>query len=145
MRTRLGYPNAADEARVLDLRPANYFLPQMEPVLHRDDVVALQKQVDSVRVDRALLDYIIALATASRNHEELQVGLSPRGSLALAQAARATAAMAGRDYAIPEDILRNVQAVCAHRIIAKNYLRDGDAEATGRILRSIVESIKSPA
>lgn len=145
MRTRLGYPSAADEARVLDLRPANYFLPQLEPVLHKDDVIALQKQVDAVRMDRSLLDYIIALASATRNHEELQVGLSPRGSLALAQAARATAAMAGRDYAVPEDIIRNVQPVCAHRMIARNYLRDGDADAPGRILRTIVESLKSPA
>jgi len=145
MRTRLGYPNAADEARVLDLRPANYFLPQLEPVLHKDDVIGLQRQVDAVRVDRSLLDYIIALANATRNHEELQVGLSPRGSLALAQAARATAAMLGRDYTIPEDILRNVQSVCAHRMIAKNYLRDGGADAPARILKSILETLKSPA
>jgi MoxR-like ATPase len=145
MRTRLGYPSAADEARVLDLRPANYFLPQMEPVLHKDDVIALQKQVDAVRMDRSLLDYIIALAGATRTHEELRVGLSPRGSLALAQAARATAAMSGRDYAIPEDVLKNVQAVCAHRIIARDYVRDGDGDAAGRILKGIVESIKSPA
>lgn len=145
MRTRLGYPSATDEARVLDLRPANYFLPQMEPVLHKDDVIALQKQVDAVRMDRSLLDYIIALAGATRTHEELRVGLSPRGSLALAQAARATAAMSGRDYAIPEDVLKNVQAVCAHRIIARDYVRDGDGDAAGRILKGIVESIKSPA
>src|SRR5215468_4728428 len=83
MRTHLGYPSPEDEARVLDLRPANYALPQLEPVLHKNDVMALQRQVDEVRVDRSLLDYIISLASATRKHEELQVGLSPRGSLAL--------------------------------------------------------------
>jgi MoxR-like ATPase len=145
MRTRIGYPNPADEARVLDLRPANYALPQLEPVLHKDDVIALQKRVDEVRVDRSLLDYIIALANATRKHEELQVGLSPRGSLALAQAARATAVLAGRDYAIPEDILRNVLPVCAHRVIARTYLRDGDVDSASRILKGVVESLKSPA
>jgi MoxR-like ATPase len=145
MRTHLGYPSPEDEARVLDLRPANYALPQLEPVLHKNDVMALQRQVDEVRVDRSLLDYVIALASATRKHEELQVGLSPRGSLALAQAARATAVLDGRDYAIPEDILRNVLPVCAHRMIARTYLRDGETDSTGRILKTIVESLKSPA
>lgn len=145
MRTRLGYPAPEDEARVLDLRPANSALPQLEPVLHKEDVLALQQRVDEVRVDRALLDYIIALANATRTHEELQVGLSPRGSLALAQAARATAVLEGRDYAIPEDILANILPVCAHRIIARTYLRDGEADAATRILQRIVESLRSPA
>ncbi len=145
MRTRLGYPNPADEARVLDLRPANYFLPQLEPVLRREEVIDLQRQVDDVRVDRALLDYIIELANATRKHEDLQVGLSPRGALALAQAARATAALNARDYAIPEDIIRNVQPVCAHRVVPKSYSRDGDVDSAARVLRSVVESIESPA
>jgi MoxR-like ATPase len=145
MRTRLGYPSSEEEARVLDLRPASTSLPELAPVLHREDVVALQRQVDACRVDRSLLDYIVALANASRKHDELQVGISPRGSLALAQAARATAVMHGRDYAIPEDILGNVAAVCAHRVIAKTYLRDGDQDAAERILGDVVRSVRSPA
>jgi MoxR-like ATPase len=142
MRTNLGYPSPEDEARVLDLRPASYYLPQLEPVLKPADVVALQKQVDEVRMDRSLLRYIVEFAGATRQHEELQVGLSPRGSLALAQAARATAVLEARDYVIPEDVLRNIQPVCAHRVIPRAYLQD--AEAAGRILRGIMESIESP-
>jgi MoxR-like ATPase len=145
MRTRLGYPAAADEARVLDIRPANHTLPQLEPVLHREDVVRLQEQVDAVRVERSLVDYIIGLANATRHHESLQVGLSPRGSLALAQAARATAVLHGRDYVIPEDILGNITPVCAHRMVAKSYLQDGAVDSASRILKTIVESLKSPA
>ncbi|MBL9030667.1 MAG: AAA family ATPase [Phycisphaerae bacterium] len=143
MRTRLGYPSAAEEARVLDLRPAHFALPQLEPVLHRQDVVALQEAVDKVRLDRTLLDYIVSLAAATRSHSELQVGLSPRGSLALAQAARATAVLAGRDYAVPEDIVGNILPVCAHRVIPRGYQRDpAHAEA---VLGRIVETVKSPA
>jgi MoxR-like ATPase len=145
MRTRIGYPGPEDEARVLDLRPAMHALPQLEPVLHKADVLALQKQVDEVNMERSLLDYIVALATATRKHEELQVGISPRGSLALAQAARATAVMNGRDYVIPEDVLSNVIAVCAHRVIARTYLRDGEGDASERILRKVLETVKSPA
>jgi MoxR-like ATPase len=145
MRTRLGYPSPEEEARVLDLRPANYALPKLEPVLHARDVVELQGQVDRVKVDRSLLEYVIALANATRESDELQVGLSPRGSLALAQAARATAVMAGRDYAVPEDILANVQPVCAHRVIAKTYLREGGADSASRVLSDIVQTLRSPA
>jgi MoxR-like ATPase len=145
MRTKLGYPNPVDEARVLDLRPASYALPQLEPVLHKNEVLDLQRAVDDVRMDRSLLDYIISLANATRNHQELQVGLSPRGSLALAQVARATAVMSGRDYVIPEDITRNILPVCAHRVVSRSYLRDGDADAPTRIISKIIESVESPA
>jgi MoxR-like ATPase len=145
MRTRLGYPSPADEARVLDIRPANHTLPALEPVLHAADVVKLQEQVDAVRLAPALVDYIIQLANATRTHEALQVGLSPRGSLALAQAARATAVLSARDYAIPEDVLDNILSVCAHRIVPKAHLNDGHADAAGKILRTIIETLKSPA
>jgi MoxR-like ATPase len=143
MRTSLGYPSPAEEARVLDLRPASHYLPQLEPVLHKEDVIGLQRQVDGVRMDPSLLEYIVEFAGATRHHEELQVGVSPRGSLALAQAARATAVLDGRDYAIPEDILRNIQPVCAHRVIPRAYLQESDSAA--RVLKGIVESIESPA
>jgi MoxR-like ATPase len=145
MRTRLGYPNPADEARVLDLRPANHTLPELAPVLHRDDVIKLQQQVDAVRVDRSLLDYIISLANATRTHPELQVGMSPRGSLALAQAARSTAVLHGRDYAIPEDILDNIYPVCAHRIVTRNYTGDSQTDSAATILKTVIQSLKSPS
>jgi MoxR-like ATPase len=145
MRTHLGYPSPKDEARVLDLRPANHALPQLEPVLHKDDVVKLQAEVDEVRLDPALVEYIISLANATRSHPELQVGLSPRGSLALAQAARATAALRGREYAIPEDITTNIHSVCAHRIVPRSGVLDGGADTAGRILETVVRTLKSPA
>src|SRR5678815_1311208 len=145
MRTRLGYPNPADEARVLDLRPANHTLPELAPVLHRDDVIKLQQQVDAVRVDRSLLDYIISLANATRTHPELQVGMSPRGSLALAQAARSTAVLHGRDYTIPEDILDNIYPVCAHRIVTRNYTGDSQTDSAATILKTVIQSLKSPS
>jgi MoxR-like ATPase len=145
MRTRLGYPNPKDEARVLDLRPANHALLDLQPVLHAADVVKLQEQVDAVRFDPSLVEYVIALANATRTHDSLQVGLSPRGSLALAQAARATAVLNNRDYAIPEDVMDNIAPVCAHRIIPKSHLHNGHTDAAARILTTIVESLTSPA
>jgi MoxR-like ATPase len=154
MRIHLGYPSPEVESRVLAQRPADHALHEIRPVLHASDVRELQAQVDAVRLDQSLIDYIIALANATRSREDLHVGLSPRGALALAQAARVTAVIDGRDYAVPEDVLDNVVPVCAHRVIGRSYTMPSRPGAAGRaaapdsvegILRSIVEGLPSPA
>lgn len=145
MRTRLGYPAPEVEARVLEMRPATNQLPTLEPVLTREDLIALQDHVDSVKMDSSLTKYIVDLAGATRTHSDLQVGLSPRGSLALAHAARATAVLEGRDYAIPEDIMQNILPVCGHRLISRAYAEHGEQAETARILQNIVESLEAPA
>jgi MoxR-like ATPase len=145
MRTRLGYPAPEVEARVLETRPATNKLPTLEPVLTREDLIALQDHVDSVRMDASLTKYIVDLANATRSHSDLQVGLSPRGSLALAHAARATAVLEGRDYTIPEDIMRNILPVCGHRLISRAYAEHGEQAETARILQTVVESLEAPA
>jgi len=141
MRISLGYPTPEQEAAILDLRPAGEPMHTLAPVLRKGEVLMLQQAVDAVRLDRSLLDYIVAFAGATREHPGVQVGLSPRGSLALAQAARATAFYRGRDYAIPEDILDNVGAVCAHRIILRGAASSTPALS---IIMSILESVPSP-
>jgi MoxR-like ATPase len=144
MRTRIGYPDPAVEARVLEERPATNSLADLVPVMTAQEVIELQQAVDDVRIDQSLLEYIVELANATRVNPELQVGLSPRGSLALAQAARATAVMQGREFAVPEDIYKNVLPICTHRVVTRSYTEEGAAETAVRILRSIVESIESP-
>lgn len=147
MRITLGYPTAEAEARVLELRPAASALPQMTPVMHARDVIGLQQTADRVRLDQTLIQYVIALANATRNHEGLQLGLSPRGSLALAQAARARAVLSGRDYVIPEDITENVLPVCAHRLIARASAATSgaDADPCSLVLEQIMQRVPSPA
>jgi MoxR-like ATPase len=88
---------------------------------------------------------VIAVAAATRAHPELQVGISPRGSLALAQAARATALLAGRGHCIPEDVVENVLPVCAHRVVSRTYMHQGDTQTTRRILQQVLEQVRSPA
>jgi len=147
MRFSLGYPSPADEARILDLRPAEHALRELRPVATAAEVIALQQRADAVRMDRSLLDYIIAIAGATRTNPDLRLGLSPRGSLALAQAARATAVLRGRDYVVPEDILWNLGPVCAHRVLPFGSAGLGSSEgrAVEDILQRIIESIPSPA
>ena len=145
MRIHLGYPSPDDERRILSLQPARTALKDLQPVMDAEEVLALQSETDRVRLDDSLANYVIAIAAATREHEELQVGLSPRGSLALAQAARASAILAGRDYCVPEDIVQNVLPVCAHRVIARSAMHAGDTQTTRRILQRVLETVPSPA
>ncbi len=144
MRITLGYPTAVAEADMLDIRPAQTRLVTLAPVLHADDIVSLQKATDAVRLDASLREYIVAIATATRTTDRLEVGMSPRASLALASAARATAVMQGRDYAIPEDILDNLVPVCAHRVILRRGMGDSNWNAAAQVLEDIVHEIDAP-
>ena len=144
MRIGLGYPSPDDEARILDVQPARTTLQSLQPVATIDEIVRLQRATDEVKIDSALADYVIALAQATREDDDLVVGMSPRGSLALAQAARATAVLAGRDYCIPEDVVGNVVPVCAHRVVTKISMHEGDTVTSRRIMQRILETVASP-
>lgn len=145
MRISLGYPAPADESRIIEEQPARNTLRQLEPVMSTQEALALQAQVDKVKMDRALVDYVIALAGATRENDDLQIGISPRGALALSQVARATAVMKGRDYCVPEDVVSNVLPVCSHRVISKTYMHAGDTATTRRIMQQVLETVPSPA
>ena len=144
MRISLGYPSPDDESRILQKQPARTALPDLTPVMDAEEVLVLQRKVDEVKLAQELVDYIIAIATATRNSEDLQVGVSPRGALALAAAARATAFIAGRDYCVPDDIVSNALAVCAHRVISRTYMHQGDTLTTRRIMQRVLEAVPSP-
>ena len=144
MRINLGYPAPGDEARILYRRPAQTSLRNLSPVLDRNAVSQLQARVDEVRMDDSLVDYVIAIARATRESDELQVGVSPRGALALSQAARATALLADRDFVIPDDIITNTIPVCAHRIISRTYMHAGDTLTTRRIMQKVLDAVPGP-
>ena len=144
MRINLGYPSPDDELRILDEHPSRTTLQTLQPVLSIEEMKTLQSEVDGVRMEAALADYIISIATATREHDDLQVGISPRGSLALAAAAKATAFLGGRDYCVPEDILSNVLPVCAHRIVSKASMHEGDTLTARHVMQRILEGVASP-
>lgn len=146
MRLSLGYPSPDEEARVLHERPSNSPLHSLQPVITREQLVAMQEHVDRVKVDPSLLEYVVRFANETRREEGLMHGLSPRGSLSLAHAARAQAFYRGRDYVIPEDIVDNIQCVCAHRVVAKGALRGGSgrSEGTSAILERAMGRVASP-
>ncbi|MCC6579277.1 MAG: MoxR family ATPase [Phycisphaeraceae bacterium] len=144
MRIHLGYPSAEDEARILDIEPARTTLGDLQPVMTAEELVDLQNSVHKVQVDPALIDYVIQISNATRNNDQLQIGVSPRGSLMLIRAARATALLHKRDYVVPDDIVSNVIPVFAHRVISKTYMHDADGVATARTMQQVLETVPSP-
>ena len=143
MRIRMGYPERGVERRILALQPHRNVLDTLQPVMEIDDLRALQAQVRQVRIDEAILDYIVAIAHATRNQEQLALGLSTRGALALAQAGRAAALLAGRDYVIPDDIKALAKPVIAHRLISKTTMQEGFG-ATEAVVDSVLGALPSP-
>jgi MoxR-like ATPase len=116
LRLSLGYPAAAEELEVLLGQMAHHPLEDARPVLDAATVLALQAQARGVRVERALGAYVVALADATRHHPSVQLGCSPRGTIALFRAAQARALLRGRDYAVPEDVKVEAVPVLAHRL-----------------------------
>lgn len=116
MRIRIGYPHAEAERALLRERSRRELLSEQEAVLDTEGVLALQAQVDEVRVADALFDYLLALVTQSRESGHFRQGLSPRAGLSLRRAAQAWALLEGRDYVLPEDVQAILAAVVDHRL-----------------------------
>ncbi|MFI5348726.1 MAG: AAA family ATPase [Elusimicrobiota bacterium] len=142
MRVRIGYPSHEDELRILRERDRPATPGELKPVLSREEVLALQARVDEVRVDEAILDYAVRISEASRSGKGVRLGLSPRGTLALARAARAHAVVEGRDHCVPDDVKAVAVPVAAHRLLLDTSLygvaRVDEAEqAVGDLLHSV--------
>jgi MoxR-like ATPase len=119
LRIRLGYPSPADEQKILDQQKITHPLEDLKEVLSVDKLLELQKGVREIYVDPSVADYIVRLVNATRTHPDVYLGASPRGSLALYRTGQALAALAGRDYVIPDDIKTLAESCLAHRLIIK--------------------------
>ena len=143
LRVRIGYPDRPAEREILLTRPARTKLKRLKAVMGIEDLISLQDAVDGVRMDESITEYVLSVAEATRDREELAIGLSPRGSLALAQAARASAMLDGRDYVVPDDVKRLATAVCAHRLVAQAVAGNGLTGAE-TVFARILESVPVP-
>ena len=136
MRISLGYPSRQDERQILVNLRREHPITQLKQVVDAHELVALQRQVWEVHVDETLQEYIVSLAAATREHPDLALGISPRGSLALFKAAQALAAVNNREHVIPDDIKRLAQVTLAHRLIVKP-----EAELRGRSAGVILQDV----
>ena len=146
LRLNLGYPTQDDEREILFDRQEHDPLDRVAAVLSSQELLEIQNSVGHVRVDEVLADYLLKIVDATRRHESLELGVSPRGSLALFRAAQANAVIEGRSFCIPDDIKHLVIPCFAHRILVGTRISAGTARIreAERILRSIIDSIEVP-
>lgn len=144
LKVAVGYPDAASERRILRERPGQEALDQLRSVMNAPDVLRLQQQVADVRVDDAVLEYVLEIATRTRAHEHIEVGVSPRGAQALMRAAQASAMLTGRDYVVPDDVKQMAVPVCAHRLVGRSFLSDGQIASGRDVINEILRKVPVP-
>jgi MoxR-like ATPase len=117
VRLSLGYPGRDNEIDVLERQSKMHPLDALEQVVTVEELIGAQEAIKDVHVERLILEYIVSLVEASRNHDDVYLGASPRGSLALYNTSRTWAALQGRDYVIPDDVKEMAEPSLAHRLI----------------------------
>ncbi len=141
--TTMGYPDHGSLVDILRDRQEVNPLQNAKAVLNSEEILELQAQVRKVYVSDEVLSYIADLAEATRKHELIMLGLSPRGTLALCRMAKATAYLAGRDYMVPEDVVNVFEDVAGHRMVLESRARYEEKTAR-QILGEILETVPSP-
>ncbi len=136
MRLHLDYPNHSEERLILQRFKEEQPLQTLTSILDANQLQELQQLIRYVHVDSSVENYIVDLVHATRNHNGIELGVSPRGTLALYRAAQASAAIQGRAYVIPDDVKRMAHAVLAHRMIATSQAR-----MHGRDMENIVDDV----
>lgn len=141
MRLHLGYPSLTDERQILFNLRRVHPIEELEQAVDGKRLLELQRQVWEIHVDETIQDYIVRLVQATREHRDLALGASPRGSLALFKTAQALAAIRGRDYVLPDDVKLLVPLTLSHRLIInpESALRGKTAQ---RVLGEVVEKVE---
>ncbi|HEO70847.1 MAG TPA: MoxR family ATPase [Candidatus Hydrogenedentes bacterium] len=146
LRVDMGYPPGRDELRIMRRRDPAKALGELKPALTAQEVIGLQDAVGDVRVDDSVAEYVLAIVQATREHDHVQLGASPRGSLALFETAQARALIEGRDYVTPGDVKELAVSVLSHRLIVRSRSADLVAAANERagVIVDILKSIPVP-
>lgn len=140
MRIRLGYPSPADEVSVLAAQQYEHPVNEVEHIVSVEELLQAQQEVKAVYVDKQVMRYIVDLTNATRHHDDVYLGASPRGSLALYRAAQAHASISGRDHVLPDDVKQLAEVTLAHRIIVgpAARIKDVTSEAVvAEVLRRV--------
>jgi MoxR-like ATPase len=142
-RVSMGYPSAAAELEMLASHTAASPLDDLKPVASADDVRRLMKAVRGIYLSDSVKQYAVDLTTATRRSPELRLGASPRATLHLMRAARATAALSGRDHVLPDDVQELAVSVLAHRLLptADTQLA---RRSTADVVRDLLTRVRVP-
>ncbi|MDE2868577.1 MAG: MoxR family ATPase, partial [Chloroflexota bacterium] len=143
MRVNLGYPERQDELQVLATRQREQPIDDIQQVVTLEEVFAAQEAVKDVYVDPLVSNYIVDISRATREHNDVYLGASPRGSLGLFRAGQAMAAVGGRDYVVPDDVKRLAESVLSHRVIVSPAARIRSVD-TRAIVAGILDFVPVP-
>jgi MoxR-like ATPase len=144
MRIEVGYPDAAAEKEILKRFTNGHNQYTVPSVLRPDEVLFLQEESRKIHIDEAIVDYLIQIVNRTRQHQEIELGISPRGTAALFRGVQALAIVEGRGFVIPDDIKRLVHPVFEHRLV---MVRSGARSRTDSqtVLQEIVDQTPVPA
>ncbi len=143
LRIQLGYPSPAEELTVLSAQQYKHPIQSMDRVITVDELVQAQVAVREIYVAEEVMRYIVQLVTATREHPDVYLGSSPRGSIALFRTAQTRAAMDGRDYVIPDDVKALAEVTLAHRIIVGPEARVNRVSSQ-TIIRDVINAVPVP-
>ena len=143
MKFQLGYPSMEDELKMLSMLQHKHPLESIGEVVSAKEIIACQHAVRTIHIDDKVRQYIMEIIHATRQHEDLTLGASPRGSIALFRGSQAMAALRGRDYVLPDDVKFIVAPIIAHRLILspESRLRKVTAE---QVVEDVVSEIAVP-
>lgn len=143
IRISMGYPTLEDEIVIMRERQSKDPIEELEGIMNGEDILQLQQIADEIYIHDKILYYIAALSDASRKHSMVELGLSPRGTLAIAAMSRANALVCGREYVIPSDVEEIFYDVANHRIQLNSKARVSHV-SVDRIIADILKQIPAP-
>ncbi|MEW6068583.1 MAG: MoxR family ATPase [Nitrospirota bacterium] len=141
MHIKLGYPSPEYEKQIVLEQSSFEIIETMGPVISGDEIIRMQKEIDNVRIDSSLLDYLMSIINETRRNDKVRLGVSPRGGQFLLKVASANAYYEGRDYVVPCDIKEVAPFVLGHRIILKTRTYISDAE---KVIEEMLDKIPVP-
>ena len=140
----MGYPSQDEERRLLQEQFARPNPAGLQAILRKEEILELQVQVEKVKIEPVLTDYILNIINATREDPNLTLGVSPRGGLIFQQALRARAFVCGRDYCTPDDVKHLAIPVLCHRIIPKSHNLSRRFADTSTLISQILEQVPVP-
>lgn len=143
VRLTMGYPNLESEVMMLKSKQNLIPVDEVMAVVTADDIIAARKEVENIYVADQVFMYIAMLAAATRNHQYIKLGLSPRGTIALLRMTKATALLKGRDYVIPDDVIYTFKDVVLHRIVLNSKAKINGVSGE-QVLKDIITSVEVP-
>ena len=143
IRTSMGYPDAQSQIDILKERHHENPLDKLTAAVSREQLLSLMNDARQVHIADPVYAYVVELVTATRENEYIELGVSPRGALALCRMAKSCAFVRGRDYVIPEDVAAVFDDVCCHRLVLSAKARLHRLSAAD-ITAEIVKTVKMP-